>query len=554
MAVLISDVNLKEDFIELKNTLSVARNISGWTIIDTTKTNQRQHKFVFPDGTKIYGKATLRLWSRDGADKPQDIYWNRGQNVWNNPGDRATVHTNDGKFVDEQTFGYGIVEGHVKLGQPSKPIKDAEISADTGEIAFTETDGFFSLRLQAMSPRGADRKLTAKAKGYATKEIVAGVWVNQTTKVTIALDDEEEAKEEKVEIDLSIVAKDLPNPAYIKEPYKITITFRNDGDEINYFESYLYENRDYSKYVAKDSTGRNTNTNETILMTHNVDAKDWTWYHTGPDTLGYIHPSETEKTFDYDATYFGKIGTIQSDLSVPTPIGSVNVVVTDEKLNAVNPYNAAHLAFLSAVTAIALALAFSIPTGGASLAILPYATAALIAATTAKGIYFNIIKDPLEYDKNFKNIYELPAKKHIGQTKAYILANAIHNLGLLIAAQRITHNRLYSAKIKKAKKYVTVQSKKLKWINKELKLCKNKILRHEPEHYPQITVTEFTRLQNDIGKSGLPKALTKILKESNVSRQDIILLGKVLPNIPNKIKYRDLNRALKNLIRTISKT
>ena len=306
MAILISDINLKQDWIEFENTSSTARDISGWTVTDITKTNLKRHKFIFPDATKIYGKATLRLWSKDGNDDPENIYWNRGAAVWNNPGDKATLYTKDGKFVDEQTLGYGVVEGYVKVSQPTRAVAGAEVSADSGEMAYTDRSGFYSLRLQGLSPRGVDRKITAKAKGYESQTLPAGVWVNQTTETNFVLGEEDlesKKKEGKEAIDLSIESVDMPKTAYIKEPYYITIVFKNNGTTIDYFESDLYEDKNYRKPKAEYDTGKDTATNNSFSATYEI-MHEWAWYVINAETLGYVDLGETEKTFSYEISYF----------------------------------------------------------------------------------------------------------------------------------------------------------------------------------------------------------------------------------------------------------
>ncbi len=533
MAILISDVNLKKDFIELKNTLSTARNISGWTIIDTTKTNQRLHKFVFPDGTKIYGKATLRLWSRDGADDPQNVYWNRGQNVWNNPGDRATVYTNDGKFVDEQTFGYGIVEGIVRRAQPSKPIKDAEITVDTGEIAFTESDGFFSLRLQGMSPRGVNRKITVKAKGYATKEIVAGVWVGQTTKVQIALEDEEKAKDE--EIDLSVESVDKPEPAYIKEPHDITITFKNNKSAIDYFESHLFENE---KEVDDYSTSAKINSKDVVVATYQISAKDWNWYDF--DNLGYVQINNRKKKYNYEISYSGKLGKVQGKTK-REDLGAVEVTVLKEKINAVGDYNDAWDLILSMAAAGTIS-AFAAPEA------LPFEALIAVFANARKEDAKDRMDDPITYDRNFKKVYDvqLPIRTKSRHNNFIIEAT---DMVRSLKACRVTQNRLYSSQLKRQKKYVTMHKSNLNKIKLRLvKFMKNTKYIKLP--LPMLSLTEFKLAQQLVRKYGLPKTLINYFARGKIPDKTLQCVEKLLPKLRNH-KYRNANNIFWNSVKKL---
>ena len=94
-----TDASLNAEWISLVNTGATAVNLTGWRIVDRSRT------YTFGTVT-IAGKGG-RLWLHTGRGTTGKghLYWGSGNYVWNNTGDTATLLTKAGKTHHTCTWG-----------------------------------------------------------------------------------------------------------------------------------------------------------------------------------------------------------------------------------------------------------------------------------------------------------------------------------------------------------------------------------------------------------------------------------------------------------------
>ncbi len=90
---------LDEETITLANRSDRPIDLTGWTVRDGSSV----HRFVF-DSTVLAPKATLRIRSGCGPDRPEDLAWCAGGPVWDNQGDIAIILDAAGHIVDVFTY------------------------------------------------------------------------------------------------------------------------------------------------------------------------------------------------------------------------------------------------------------------------------------------------------------------------------------------------------------------------------------------------------------------------------------------------------------------
>ncbi|MGW1728878.1 lamin tail domain-containing protein [Streptomyces sp. NPDC002306] len=93
--------SLNKEWVDLTNTTRSAVNLDGWTLRD-----ESGHVYTFED-YKLAGRATVRIHTGEGRDTRTDLYQDRRAYVWNNDHDTATLRNDHGRFVDDETWGYG---------------------------------------------------------------------------------------------------------------------------------------------------------------------------------------------------------------------------------------------------------------------------------------------------------------------------------------------------------------------------------------------------------------------------------------------------------------
>jgi hypothetical protein len=103
------------EWVEIANDGALAVALTGLELTDYTETQQHPHIYTFP---RAQGGGDLMLaasnsayvFTRTGtAERLSDgdliLYWGRGADVWNNPGDVAYLRHSDGTFIDHMTVG-----------------------------------------------------------------------------------------------------------------------------------------------------------------------------------------------------------------------------------------------------------------------------------------------------------------------------------------------------------------------------------------------------------------------------------------------------------------
>jgi phage tail-like protein len=94
-----SFINLDQEYIELHNDSDEPQDLSQWVLRDASI-----HRFVFPAGTVVSPRGTLRVRSGQGQNTNIDLFWNRQAPVWNNLGDQAFLFDDQHNQIDECQF------------------------------------------------------------------------------------------------------------------------------------------------------------------------------------------------------------------------------------------------------------------------------------------------------------------------------------------------------------------------------------------------------------------------------------------------------------------
>jgi hypothetical protein len=77
--------DLAGENVTLVNQGGPAASMTGWTLCDAAA-----HCYTFPAFVLTPG-ATVRVWTKAGANTATDLYWASNQAIWNNDGDTATL-------------------------------------------------------------------------------------------------------------------------------------------------------------------------------------------------------------------------------------------------------------------------------------------------------------------------------------------------------------------------------------------------------------------------------------------------------------------------------
>ncbi|MDR6324537.1 lamin tail domain-containing protein [Actinoplanes couchii] len=89
-----SNASLNKEWIALVNTGKKAINLKGWKVVDKSATYTIGNVTIAGKGGKVY------LHTGKGTSSQTHLYWGRGNYVWNNTGDTATLKTKAGKIHD----------------------------------------------------------------------------------------------------------------------------------------------------------------------------------------------------------------------------------------------------------------------------------------------------------------------------------------------------------------------------------------------------------------------------------------------------------------------
>jgi hypothetical protein len=87
------------EHVRIENFGAAPNTLTGWTLCDDDG-----NCFTFP-GFVLNPGTLVRVWTGFGANDADDLYWNRGEPVWDNGGDTATLRNAGGGVI--HTYAYG---------------------------------------------------------------------------------------------------------------------------------------------------------------------------------------------------------------------------------------------------------------------------------------------------------------------------------------------------------------------------------------------------------------------------------------------------------------
>ncbi|MBI4095413.1 MAG: lamin tail domain-containing protein [DPANN group archaeon] len=607
--IIILEINLFKDYVKLKNNSVNPVNLRDWKLIDSTPTNQKRHKFIFPKDFFLQPNATVKIWSGVGKNNINNIYQNRRAKIWNNLGDTATFYDSNGNKTDEITVGAPpkggrgegakppkppkqtakiTISGFVNDGVCSQPITNAELTFQplkgAGTVKTNSDDsGYYKAELNG----GQDYTVTVSAKNYddfpdtintkVGKDITKNFKLNPNIDIELGVDSTE-VKFTRKDDNLINVVKQLTN--------KITVDFNTDytftakislkKGTTNEIRGTLVENNKKDRNIKFDDACRIGDGDKALAITFDAIKNNWKWYKFG--WFWWAEAVETEKTFNYSVSLLGKYGNNKFG-PVNTPIGKIVVKVNKEKLNALNAHNlllgiqwaagigaiiAAIVAAIFILPAIAVALGISVAAGaaGVNAALSGLISGSLAAAwgvlETAKQTALKTMDDPPKFDKNYNKLVRMPLKtaSHRANIKRLVLFNS---------AIVLSRDRLYSAQLKGDRKTMKKQlgniSRLLKGNQKNvasvIKLVKdaNKNLHKYKTLFSQ---SKIAKLRKAIRAGKVPKkVIFSKLKKYGFSKTQLDLLFAVAKSR----KVRDKNflvlpklRALPRAIEALNKS
>jgi hypothetical protein len=94
-----SNTSLNAEYIELRNTSTVARYVSGWTLRD-----KQNHIYKFP-ATRIGAGQYMYVHTGRGTNNVNNRYQGKTAYIWNNTGDAAYLRNAAGTPVDSCAWG-----------------------------------------------------------------------------------------------------------------------------------------------------------------------------------------------------------------------------------------------------------------------------------------------------------------------------------------------------------------------------------------------------------------------------------------------------------------
>ncbi|MEU6102748.1 lamin tail domain-containing protein [Streptomyces flaveolus] len=101
-----SNRSLNREWVEITNNSRRSINLDGWTLRD-----EDGHRYTFDD-YRLDGRSTVRVHTGRGRDTDTDVYQDRRNYVWDNRSDTATLRNDNGRFIDETSWGRNRHGGH----------------------------------------------------------------------------------------------------------------------------------------------------------------------------------------------------------------------------------------------------------------------------------------------------------------------------------------------------------------------------------------------------------------------------------------------------------
>lgn len=90
--------DMAKEFVTIENSGKIVADMTNWSLSD-----EAGHTFKFPLFFLKPGMS-VNIWTRNGKNKPTDLYWKMKRAIWNNNEDVAYLKDNNGVLVD--TFKY----------------------------------------------------------------------------------------------------------------------------------------------------------------------------------------------------------------------------------------------------------------------------------------------------------------------------------------------------------------------------------------------------------------------------------------------------------------
>ena len=99
-----------EEYVELTNTGEDDVDLTGFELWDrpggvVQQSGAPEEPFVFPEFVLEPG-SSVRIWTGEGSDDGENLYWGQSTQVWNREGDRVRLFDADGEFVMEARFSF----------------------------------------------------------------------------------------------------------------------------------------------------------------------------------------------------------------------------------------------------------------------------------------------------------------------------------------------------------------------------------------------------------------------------------------------------------------
>lgn len=96
-----SNSSLNAEYVTIKNTSTVKRSLTGYTIKDAAN-----HTYKFGTFSLGAGKS-VRIHTGTGTNTSTDRYWGSGAYIWNNTGDKAYLRNASSTLRDTCSWGSG---------------------------------------------------------------------------------------------------------------------------------------------------------------------------------------------------------------------------------------------------------------------------------------------------------------------------------------------------------------------------------------------------------------------------------------------------------------
>ncbi|MFP4655856.1 MAG: lamin tail domain-containing protein [Methanohalobium sp.] len=90
----ISDLSLEDEWVKITNSGNTTVDLNSWVIED-----EANHAYEFTDFS-LGPDNTVILYTDEGTDNEDELYWGSGRPIWNNDGDTAYLYDSTGELVD----------------------------------------------------------------------------------------------------------------------------------------------------------------------------------------------------------------------------------------------------------------------------------------------------------------------------------------------------------------------------------------------------------------------------------------------------------------------